>query len=860
MNANAPSSRSPVWAFLQHFFSAWTWRMAWRDSRSSRRHLLLFSTSIMLGIGALVAVSSLGRNLQQHIDDQARSLVGADLVVNSRRPFTPEMNDFFKSFGGEQSFVVNFSSMLGFENGQARLVQVRAIEGGFPFYGQLETEPASAAQSFRTGGGALVEDSLLAQYNVQVGDTVRIGGLTTRVAGRLLAVPGETVAFATFAPRVYIPLDDLRRSNLIQPGSLVRFRMYFRFGPEVNVKELVEQVGPQLEADRLSYDTVEERQKDLGRAMSNLYQYLSLTGFVALLLGGVGVASAINVHIREKLNTVAVLRCLGCNVQQSFAIYLAQGLALGAIGTVAGALLGLGIQAVLPRVVADFVPFEVQFAVSWPDVFKAMGIGFTICLLFALLPLLPVRRVSPLAAIRASFDLAEAPRRDYAVWLVYVLLGAGIVAFSISQARRWEFGLSFAGALAAVFALLALCARVLMWLVRRYLPSTLPYVWRQGLSNLYRPNNRTVLMLVSLGLGTFLILTLYLSQQLLLAQLVQSEKENQANAILFDIQIDQKKPVVELLDSLKLPVLREAPVVSMRLASVKGRSVESILNDERRTMPGWVLRREYRSTYRDHLSSTEERITGDWPPKAETKKDVVPISVEEGIARDLGLRLGDELVFDVQGVPMTAMVASVRKVDWRRLEPNFFIVFPTKALEGAPAFYIMSTRVASSEESARMQRELLRKFPNVSTVDLTLILNTLNQILDKAAFVIRFMALFSVGTGLLVLIGTVLTSRFQRVRESILLRTLGATEAQVQRILFIEYLSLGVLAGLVGALLAVLANWGLAKFVFQVPYVLLGTPVLVALGAVGALTVVIGLMANRGVCRHPPLEILRAEV
>jgi putative ABC transport system permease protein len=927
-----PDSNHRRSGFIRHFFSAWTWRMAWRDSRTHRKRLALFSCSIVLGIAALAAIGSLGGNLEQAIEEQTKALLGADLVITSRDAFTPEEDRWLQGLGGEQSREVSFSSMIFLPRTEGtRLAQVRALSGGFPYYGKLETEPAKAAADFRHGGGALVEETLLRQFGAKTGDNIRVGKLTTPIVGRLEKVPGETVALSTIAPRVYISMDDLPRTGLMQEASLARYRTCFKFGPGIDVPKLVERIRPQLEKFRLGHDTVEERKRELGRSMDNLYHFLNLVGFVALLLGGVGIASAIHVHVKQKLGTVAVLRCLGGSVAQTFAVYLAQSMALGLFGAVLGAALGVAIQTTLPKVLADFIPFTFQFHTAWLAVGRAMAIGFVICLLFALLPLLTVRRVSPLAAIRVSFEPARA-RRDPLRWLVGACLAAGVVGFALTQSRNWRIGLGFAGGLGLAFGILAVTAMALVSVTRRLVAPMLPFTARQGLANLHRPDNRTLMLVLSLGLGTFLMMSLYLVQQTLLKQLVTSTGPNQPNAVLFDIQNAQKDDVVKLVRSLNVPVLDETPIVTMRLSSVKGLSVESILatTNRARRGHGWAFRREYRSTYRDRLRDGEKIIAGRWigqvtndaatglfwwgetpgkpasplsprwgertrepatgqnsrvingspgvsphqtnsgedgspgvsphePPKYGHSSREVPVSLEQGIAKDLQVGLSDKLVFDVQGVPITTRVASLREVEWRRIQPNFFVVFPKGVLESAPAMHVLVTHVASSEESARMQREVVKAFPNVSAIDLTLVLQTVDAILGKISFVIRFLAMFTVLTGLLVLVTALLTGRSQRIQESVLLRTLGASRGQIFKILLVEYFALGLLAALTGILLAVLAAGALARFVFHTSLAPEAVPLVMALLIVPGITVITGFLMSRGVLNQPPLAILRAE-
>ena len=392
--------------------------------------------------------------------------------------------------------------------------------------------------------------------------------------------------------------------------------------------------------------------------------------------------------------------------------------------------------------------------------------------------------------------------------------------------------------------------------IRKFFPHGWSFVLRQGLANLYRPNNRTLLLLLSLGLGTFLIVSIFLVQQNLISQLVSSEGNQQANAVLFDIQPDQREPVINLVRSLGTPILDEAPIINMRLRSVKGETVEAMLKDRGRHSPRWALRREYRSTYNDRLRDGERLTAGTWFKSA--TNEPTPISLEQGIANELKVGLGDELEFDVQGVPIKTRVASLREVNWRRVQPNFFVVFPRGVLESAPAMHVLVTRVRSSDDSARLQREVVKKFPNVSVIDLSLILQTLDSILEKISFVIRFMAMFTVATGLLVLAGALLTGRYQRIQESALLRTLGASRRQILRILLVEYVVLGLLAALTGVILAVAGSWALAAFVFKINYAPALLPLLIALVGLPLLTVVLGFLMNRGLAHQPPLVVLRA--
>lgn len=845
--------RKPPWR------DPFVWRMAWRDSRTSRGRLLFFALAMLVGVAAIAGVTAFGDNLQKAVKDQSRSLLGADMVITSRRPFTPQQVKILESFRGEMSEGAALSAMVQFPKSKdGRLVQLRAVPDVFPYYGEFTTDPPTAKDTFRKGG-ALVEETLLAQYNANIGDSITLGSWTGVVAGKLLKVPGETIAFGSIAPRVYISVDDLQRTKLLRPESLARFRVSFRFPNSVDVDDLVEQVKPELQAMRLNIETVKERREELGQKMTNLYHFLNLSGFIALLLGGIAVGTALQLHLRQKLATVATLRCLGVEADRTMAIYVVQAMVIGLFCAFGGALVGVLVQRALPDVVRDFLPFQVTFSFAWAPLIRAALIGLGFCGLFALLPLLPVRAIPPLAALRRNWE--ETPARPgLGQIVVMVLLASGVILFSVWQSHDWRVGFGMAAGLAVAIGLLALVAQALRRLARKFAQTALPFVWRQGLASLHRPNNRTLVLLLSLGLGAFLLLTLRLTEHSLLHGLLpQNINADRPNAILFDIQPDQRAGVADILQQQGLKALQQVPMVSMRLQSLQGTPVEKILKNGDSPIPRWTLRREYRSTYRDTIGNSEELIEGTWPPAKFDANKFIPISLEEGIAKDLGIGMGDELVFDVQGVPMTTKVTALRKVDWRRMEPNFFVVFPSGVLEEAPGFFITATYVASPEISAKMQRAVLQKYANVSIIDLTLVLHTMDDIFTKVSSVIRFMALFTVATGLIVLAGTLLAARFQRVQESVLLRTLGASRQQVQQIQFVEYLCLGGLAALTACLLALLANAALAFWVFKMTWVVDWLSIVLTLVILPVLTVTIGWLTNRGVANHPPLEILRAE-
>lgn len=835
----------------------WLLLMAWRDSRRNRSRLLLFISSIVLGIAALVAIDSLGDNLRYDIDQQAASLIGADLQVSSSKPVTDSMKMLIDSLGDQRSEQRSFASMIYFPASRGtRLVQIKALEGDFPYYGVLETTPAAAGSRFRNQQAALVDKTLMLQYKAKVGDSVKVGNILFSIAGILQKAPGQTGFASSVAPTVYIPLRYLEATGLSQKGSRINYTYFFHYNRVVNMEQLVNKIEPRLRKEGLYYETVESQKANTGRSFSDLTSFLSLVGFIALLLGCVGVASSIHIYIREKIATIAVLRCLGMKANGAFIIYLLQIAGIGLIGSLIGAALGATVQQVLPKVLKDFIPVEITTVLSWAAIGKGIVLGVCISVLFALLPLVSLRSISPLNALRVSYQDGVV-QQDRVKWLLYGLIALFITVFTYLQLREWKETLFFVAGLAAAFFLLMGLALLLMRLIRRFFPAGWRFVWRQGLANLYRPNNQTAILVVSIGLGTAFICTLFLIQAILISRVSLSASGNQPNMVLFDIQQSQREGVLTLARAHHLPVLQEVPIVNMRLEEWNGKSLADIPVDS-----GYgrgMFTREYRVTYRDTLTSTEKITKGVWSGKPVAAAGTIPISLEQGFARRQRINLGDTMVFNVQGAPLTTIVGSFREVEWNRVQTNFLVVFPAGVLEAAPQFHVLLTHIGSDQASARFQQDMVRRFPTVSIIDLALILSTLDEILDQIAFVIRFMAGFSILTGLVVLIASVLISKYQRIRESVLLRTLGASRKQILAITALEYFFLGSLASLTGVLLSLAASWALARFVFRTPFTANALPLLGVMVFICLLTVVIGLLNSRSILNKPPLEVLRQE-
>ena len=838
--------------------AGWLFTMAWRDSRRNRSRLLLFVSAIILGIAALVAVYSFRDNLQHDIDEQAKTLTGADLILEGRKAAGKKTLAMIDTLGQEYSAERSFASMLYFVNNQgSRLVQVRALEGNYPYYGTIETSPAAAATAFRKDRRALVDKTVMLQYNAKPGDSIKVGALTFEIAGALDKAPGQTGLSATVAPIVYIPLKYLEQTGLTKIGSRIQYKYYVKFADPKRAEQVVKQQQKIFEKEGLDTETVASRKESTGRSFRDVNRFLALAGFVALLLGCIGVGSAIHVYISEKLGTIATLRCLGVKAREAFLIFLIQITFIGMIGGLAGSALGTVIQFVLPAVLKDFLPVEITMQVSWTAIGQGLALGLIISILFALPALLSVRRISPLNALRTSFEGATKKTVDPFQWLVYLLIVLFVYGFTYLQMEGWLQALSFTGGIGVAFVLLFLLSRLLMWLVRRLLPSGIGYIWRQGFANLYRPNNQTLMLTISIGLSTTFICTLFFVQGILIKRVTLSSGESQPNMVLFDIQPAQKKAVADLTRSYKLPVMNQVPIVTVRVEEVNGKTQAQLAaadstekkkpgkREEREGPSQRAFRGELRVTLQDTLTAAEKVVDGKWSGKVSQPEGIIYVSLEENYARGIRVKVGDKLSFNVQGMIIPTVVGSIREVNWSRMQTNFRVVFPTGVLEEAPQFHVLMTRVPDNGLSARYQGSVVRAFPNVSVLDLKLVLKVLDELLSKISFVIRFMALFSMATGWIVLISSVLTSKAQRLQESLLLRTLGASRRQILSITAIEYFFLGAFSAGVGLLLALTGSWALARFSFESSFNPDPIAVLLFFVAIAGMVTITGVLSSR---------------
>jgi putative ABC transport system permease protein len=841
--------------------------LAWRENRATRRRLLLYMSSITLGVASLVAIDSFGASYERSMLARARELWRADvrffLIGPGEFPtrFTTLLDSLDRN-GAPVAKATELTTMVIAPHGTggARLIEMRAVSDRYPLYGEIATEPPGRWPALQSGARAIVDPSVLTSLGVTIGDTLSIGAARFEIAATIVAVAGDLGMQAPIFPRVYVPLRLVAATGLAAAGSQTAREAMVRLPNGTHPSRFVDDLRPRLDSLGVEAMSVDQYESYLGDAIGRLHDFIGVVGLVALLLGGLGVASGVRAFVLRKLSTVATLRCLGATNAQVIAIYALQAGMLGFVGAAAGASLGVALQFAAPSLLHHFLRIEPDLRIEPFPIVTGLTLGVTVALAFALRPLLALRDVSPIRALRSEQDglrsvltLRQWPKR-----VVDAVLVASVVLMAASRSSSALEVVALSGALLTTIGLFWATAWAITRTVRRGIRARWPFVIRQGLANLYRPANQTRPVILALGFCAFLLSSLALVQENLVAQFTQTSASSKGNLLLYDVQDDQAYGVDSIVGESGATIAERIPIVTMRVAQVNGQPVSKILEDTTRKHDRWALLHEHRATYRDSLGAGERVVEGaEFSPRAATPAAVAEVSIERWIAEALRVEVGHMITWDVQGRPLVARVTSIREPSAALLSPDFAIIFPSGLIDGAPKMWARLAVVNDAPTAERIQRRVLERFPNVSSIDLTLIQRTIEEMTAQFAGALRFLALFSVAMGLPVLLSAVAATRHDRVREGVLLKVLGATRSQVRRILVSEYALLGILGSLAGMVLSFAGAWAVLRFMFDRPFAPIALPAMAIASTLMLVTVSVGLLGGRDVFRQTAMSALR---
>jgi putative ABC transport system permease protein len=881
--------------------------MVWRETRGSWRHFVYFLVCIAVGVGALVSVSLFAAHVDRAVTKEARGLLGGDLEIRASRALSAKALAVLSEVsarGIETTHVSELVAMAAHTEGSAepghstQIVELKAVEAAYPFYGKLALEPPQPLDSLlsptgETCGttpclGAVVQEGLLYKMRLSIGDRIKIGSATFTLTGVVRMEPDRMANAFSLGPRVFVSQEGLREADLVKPGSRVRERYLLKLLPDAALEPLRGELRGRLSGDSVRVTGYRDAQPQLKQFLEQLSRYLGLIGLTALFIGGLGVAMSVHAFVQEKMKTIVILKTLGADSITIMQVYVGQTLGLGLLGSLAGMASGVLLQRILPPLVTDVFDSEilVQLGVSLDlstvsimPLMKGGLLGLLATLLFTLWPLLGVRTIKPAAMFRREVDIPGGTATTPCWWRRLGLndglkvatasgLLVGFAGLSIWQAGSWKIGILFLGGVLIAALMLTVCAGGLIRGVAR-LPRLRSLTLRYAVGNVGRPGGQTVGIIVAIGLSMTLIVTVSLVEQALLRQVGETRPVDAPTFFFIDIQADQRESFAQLIHRQAGGTRPElTPLVRSRLRAVNGNPVtpeeehepedrrdEGKDKEERRRQ--WYLSREYVLTYLDHLPKGNEITKGRWWD-ADREREKPLLSIEEEAAKAMGLELGSTVEFDIQGATVTAEVSSVRKVDWGSFSTNFYMILSPGSLEGAPLSYVGTIHVSPALE-VTVQQSVVAAFPNVSAIHVGDVLENFGRVLDRLSLAIRTVALFCLIAGGLVMAAALAATRYRRLYESVIFKALGATRGLIARTFAAEYAVIGAVAGIVAVALSNALSWLILTYVFDLSWMLQPSVLLSGLSLTILLTLAVGCLSTFQLLRQRPLAILRHE-
>ena len=838
-------------------------RMAVRETRASWRRLLFFFVCITVGVAAIVALRSVIQSVREVFGTEAKALIAADVLVGTNREWTPAARQTIERRLAEAGATATTETIetptmvrpADTAKSVAKMVELRAVQPTFPLYGTVTLEGGQTySHALVAHHGVLVRPELLTTLDVKVGDQITIGQTAFTIRGLLVREPGRMGGFS-LGPRVLIDYDDLPSTGLLGFGSRAGRQLLVKV-PEDRIEPLVRDLRRDVREEFVNVRSYRSTEDQIGRDFDRAENYLSLVGLIIVILGGIAVSSVTRVFILQKIRSIAVLKCVGASSRQVIGVYVLQVMALGLAGSLLGVAIACGAIAAIPIALGSSSSLlaQARYGVSWSAAAQGVAIGVLVSLLFSVVPLLQIRLIKPSLLLR---DETRRRSRDWTTIVAFVLVSLGLVAVTAWQAASLRVGVIVCVGFAGLALVLQLAGRGLVALVTP-LANSRSFPLRHAVLHLSRPGNQTRVILLAVGLGAFFIVGVRSLQATLLDEFSVQVSADSPDMFLLDVQRGQvdgvraflKDPANGAGEFNLIPVLR-ARVVAVQGSETNLEGLEAI-----RTRGS--LAREYTITYRDHLEPNERVTDGRFwnGPSAEPE-----VSIEQGIHERFAINVGDTIRFDILGRTISARVTSVRNVEWRESRNGgFMFVFRPGPFERAPHTYVAPLKgPANVAARARFQHDLVQRFPNVSVIDFREIMETLRDVMSKVTLAITVVGGLVLLSGALILIGAVAMTKFQRVYEAAVFKTLGASTRTITRMLLLEYGVLGSLAGVVGSLGAIALTWGVTRYALDMPWRVFPSEHVGGVVLTALLVATIGVLSSLDVLRNKPLSTLRAE-
>ncbi len=832
--------------------SFWTigWRALWRDWRAGELRVLVLA--VALAVAALTAVGFFADRLQNGLERDARQLIGGDAVLRSDQPPPPAFEAQAKALGLATTGHVSFPTMGRADDAQggtARLVALKAVQAGYPLRGRLSVASAPDAPDAPTDdipppGTAWVDAPLLSALDLKVGDPLWLGDRQFRIDRVIVIEPDRGAGFMSFAPRVMINAQDLPATGLVQPASRLSYRLAVA-GDEPAVKRYIQWAEAELkrpEVRGVRLESLEGGRPEMQQTLARAEKFLNLVALLAALLSAVAVGIAARVYAARHLDDCAMLRVLGLSQGTMARAYTFSFVVVGLLAGVLGVALGYAVHHGFVILLAGLVKTAMPAPSVWPALF-GLGVGLTLMLAFGLPPVLQLARVPALRVIRR--DMGNLKPASLAV----LGLGtAGFAALLLAASRDLTLGLIAVGGFAGAAALFALVSYLAVRLLRAWVnESTAPRWLRLATRQLSARPAYAVVQVSALSIGLLALVLLVLLRTDLISSWQKATPPDAPNRFVINIQPEQAEPFQATLKAQGVAHYDWYPMIRGRLVAINGRAV--VPEDFQGDRAQRLVDREFNLSHSAQAPAYNPIVGGRW-----TNNEAGAISIEEGLAETLGLHLGDRLTFDVAGMPIESTITSLRKVDWGSMHVNFFAMYPVDQMPGVPTTFISAYRAPSTPG---FDNTLVRQYPNITNVDMSSTIAQVQRVLDQVIRAVEFLFAFTLAAGLVVLFAALTATRSEREREFAILRAVGAQSSLLRQVQRAELAGVGVLAGFLASVVAVIVGWALARYAFEfqwnaAPWVPLAGAVA---GAVLALAA--GWWGLRGVLRTPVVQTLR---
>ena len=839
--------------------------LALAESRGAWRRFVFFVVCIAIGVGAMMTVKSFSSLIGTAIQGESKELLAADLEIKSRWEQNLDDIKFQKAALPPETqfqFIKELHAMALYSEtngGKASLlVELKSVPAQAPFYpmyGSIESTPPHPLENMLADYGAVVDPAFLLRTNLKIGNFFQLGKIRVRINGTITKEPDRITRAFSIGPRVFISHPTLKKADLVQVGSRVKHRTLIRLPKTIPLENALIILEKGLTDKSLSLRSYKNMESSINDSIERMGQYLKALGIIALLMGGIGVAMIIRTFMAQKLDTIAILNCLGASPRVVLRIYFLQSLLLGFLGSLIGVVLGYGVQFLLPSKLSELTRLNLEPEFYWTPALHSFALGMITTILFCTLPLLRASKTKPLRLFRRNFEEELSlgtlwERRTFSLFFIFI-----ITAIVIWQAGSIKHGIIFILAL-GISALLLTGFAALLIKGLQQLPSSVNMLRHYGLTNLHRPNNQTSSIVTCLGMGIMLVLTVRLVQMDMIAMLKENKEINPPNYFFIDIQSDQTETFTKTLDLIAPKAERNLiPLIRSKFYGIDGHLAKNWTYKNKRKEE-WFITRNFVTTIMEGGTLPKDNVItqGSWWQKNDAS--IPQVSIEEDAAERLGAKIGSQLTMDIQGIKITAPVTSIRKVNWRNMRTNFYMIFSTGALEDAPITYVATVNVPASKE-LELQHAVVNALPNITALSTRDIVNTIEGVVNKLKALVDFMSAFTIIAGLIILSGSIASTKYRRLKESAVLKILGAKRNKIAEILGVEYATVGVLASIIGVGLSSGLSWAVMKYLVKAPWHPRLDVMLWTLALSIFLTTFTGIISSVDVLKNKPLKTLR---